>query len=153
MVTTLIPRITPKWKIYFAASIRGGRGHVEMYDRIIDALKKYGTVLTEHVGDASLTDAGEEKTDQFIFERDCGWITEADVFIAEVSNPSTGVGYEIALAQSQGKRIICFYRKNSDKKLSAMIAGNSYLTVFVYDSVEEFEALLERQFTSFGSLL
>lgn len=142
--------IIPDRKMYFAASIRGGRGDVEIYGQIITVLGKYGTVLTEHVGDSSLTSDGEEKTDQFIFERDCKWLAEADVIVAEVSNPSTGVGFEIHLAQSLGKRIICFYRNNSEKKLSAMIAGNSYLTVFMYETIDDVEKFLNDQIFFLG---
>ena len=40
--------------IYFSGSIRGGRDDVDIYNRIISYLKKYGNVLTEHIGDNSL---------------------------------------------------------------------------------------------------
>ena len=36
-------------KIYFAGSIRGGREDKILYSQIIENLKKYGTVLTEHI--------------------------------------------------------------------------------------------------------
>lgn len=36
-------------KIYFAGSIRGGRQDADLYLRIVEQLKAYGTVLTEHV--------------------------------------------------------------------------------------------------------
>lgn len=36
-------------KIYFAGSIRGGRQDADLYLRIVEQLKIYGTVLTEHV--------------------------------------------------------------------------------------------------------
>ena len=42
-------------KIYFAGSIRGGRGDAEIYAQIIEFLQGYGEVLTEHIGDTSLT--------------------------------------------------------------------------------------------------
>ena len=41
-------------KIYFAGSIRAGRNDVPLYVRIVEVLKTYGTVLTEHVADPSL---------------------------------------------------------------------------------------------------
>ena len=44
--------------IYFAGSIRAGRNDALLYATIVKHLKKYGTVLTEHVGDPSLTEAG-----------------------------------------------------------------------------------------------
>ena len=37
--------------IYFAASISGGRGDQAIYLQIIELLRSYGTVLTEHFGD------------------------------------------------------------------------------------------------------
>ena len=43
-------------KIYFAASIRGGRDDWATYVRIVEQLRRFGVVLTEHVGDAALTD-------------------------------------------------------------------------------------------------
>jgi 2'-deoxynucleoside 5'-phosphate N-hydrolase len=46
-------------KIYFAGSIRGGRDDKELYLDIIKWLGKYGTVLTEHIGDATLSALGE----------------------------------------------------------------------------------------------
>ena len=45
-------------RIYFCGSIRGGRQDAELYARLITMLKGYGTVLTEHVGDTSLTEKG-----------------------------------------------------------------------------------------------
>ena len=45
-------------KIYFAASIRGGRQDAHIYSKIVALLKNYGKVMTEHVGDVNLTDEG-----------------------------------------------------------------------------------------------
>ena len=45
-------------KIYFAGSISGGRDDALVYEKIVDILKKYGTVLMEVVGDPTLTEAG-----------------------------------------------------------------------------------------------
>ena len=41
-------------KIYFCGSIRGGRENAALYHRMIEFLKGYGPVLTEHVGDPNL---------------------------------------------------------------------------------------------------
>lgn len=45
-------------KIYFAGSIRAGREDAQLYARIVTILKKYGTVLTEHVGNPNLSKSG-----------------------------------------------------------------------------------------------
>ena len=42
--------------IYFCGSIRGGREDAALYRRIIDQLKEYGDVLTEHIADADILD-------------------------------------------------------------------------------------------------
>lgn len=38
-------------------------------------------------------------------------IEEADLFIAEVSRPSLGLGIEIGRAEQIGKKILCIYKK------------------------------------------
>ena len=48
-------------KFYFAGSIRAGREDVDLYKIIIDHLKTYGEVLTEHVGDYKLSIEGQEQ--------------------------------------------------------------------------------------------
>ncbi len=133
-------------KIYFAGSIRGGRDDKEIYLAIIKELQSYGQVLTEHIGDASLTSFGEVgTTDQSIFERDMNWVKESDIVVAEVTNPSLGVGYELGQAEAMGKKIICLYRKVEGKRLSAMISGNQYMKVFEYETLEQVKDILTKQ--------
>lgn len=125
-------------KIYFAGSIRGGRADVETYLEMINYLKKYGEVLTEHIGDKKISVFGEVKfNSKYIHDRDIEWILQADVVIAEVSSPSLGVGYEIAKAIDFGKRVLCLYRPQEGKRLSAMIGGCSSLTNKEYNNLEE----------------
>lgn len=125
-------------KIYFAGSIRGGREDAALYFRIIDYLKTFGEVLTEHVGDASLTSAGDDgPTDKFIHDRDLEWLTASDVIVAEVTTVSMGVGYEIGRAVEAGKPVLCLFRPESGKILSAMISGCDDLTLVNYSTLEE----------------
>lgn len=49
---------TMSLKIYFCGSIRAGRADAPLYVRLIEELKAYGTVLTEHVGNQQLLDKG-----------------------------------------------------------------------------------------------
>ena len=123
-------------KIYFAGSIRGGRGDVEIYRGIIAHLRSRGEVLTEHVGDAALSSSGEEGlSDTAIYRRDIGWIAEADVVVAEVSTPSLGVGYEIAKAEELGKPVLCLFRENEGRSLSAMIDGSPRTMIRRYENL------------------
>jgi DNA-binding protein Alba len=47
-------------KIYFAGSITGGKADAGLYVDLINYLKEFGQVLTEHIADGNLTDAGEQ---------------------------------------------------------------------------------------------
>lgn len=131
-------------KIYFSASIRGGRDDVAIYAEIVDLLKTYGTVLTEHIGDKQLSSYGQIKmTNEEIFTKDTNWIKEADIIIAEVTNPSLGVGYEIGFAEALNKKIVTLYRPTEGKRLSAMVAGNTSLQNFEYKEVSELPAIFD----------
>lgn len=131
-------------RIYFAGSIRGGRDDATQYRAIIKTLSRYGDVLTEHVGnlDGSLNIA-EHSSDSGIFERDMAWLKSADVVIAEVTVPSHGVGYEIGRAEAMDKPIVCLYRPEPDRRLSAMLTGNPALECRPYHDPEELETYLK----------
>ena len=71
-----------------------------------------------------------------IWEWDLNWVKEADVIVAEVTQPSLGVGYEIAKAEEWGKPILCLFYEPSNKRLSAMIEGSTANETKYYDSKE-----------------
>ena len=131
-------------KIYFAGSIRGGRDDAEIYVQIIKFLQNFGEVLTEHVGSDELMDKGESHiSDKDIHDRDMKWLIESDIIIAEVTNPSLGVGYEIGRAIELNKNMICLYRTKTDKRLSAMITGSENLNIIEYEDFNSLKQQLE----------
>lgn len=130
-------------KIYFAGSIRGGREDAALYLQIIEYLKTFGEVLTEHIGDPNLTDLGDDgPTDKYIHDRDLEWLQSSDVLVAEVTSVSMGVGYEIGRAVESGKKILCLFRPDSGKNISAMIAGCGDLQLQNYKSLEEVKIVI-----------
>ncbi|XP_006882205.1 PREDICTED: 2'-deoxynucleoside 5'-phosphate N-hydrolase 1 [Elephantulus edwardii] len=136
--------------LYFCGSIRGGREDRELYGRIVSRLRRFGTVLTEHVAAAELGACGEEAAggDRLIHDRDLAWLQQSDVVVAEVTQPSLGVGYELGRAIALNKRILCLFRPQSGRVLSAMIRGaadGSRVQVWDYDEAEV-EAVLDRYF-------
>lgn len=133
-------------KIYFAASIRGGRDDWASYLEIVKHLREYGEVLTEHIGDAGLSAAGEELDDRYIHDRDLGWLKSADCLVAEVTTPSLGVGYEIGKATEWGKPVLCLYRPTEGRSLSAMIAGSDGLMLKEYQSTNEVNHIFKDYF-------
>ena len=124
--------------IYFAGSIRGGREDAALYLQIIEYLKTFGEVLTEHIGDPNLTRLGDDgPTDKYIHDRDLKWLQSAEVLVAEVTTVSMGVGYEIGRAIETGKKVLCLFRPDSGKNLSAMISGCEDLQLINYTNLEE----------------
>lgn len=123
-------------KIYFCGSIRGGREDVTLYHDMIQLLKKYGNVLTEHVGDPALTELGNDGTSDEIWKRDTDWLKESEIVIAECSRASHGVGYEVAYAEALGKETHIFYG-GADGRLSAMLEGCPSFHIHYYKSKEE----------------
>ncbi|XP_046495414.1 2'-deoxynucleoside 5'-phosphate N-hydrolase 1 [Equus quagga] len=136
--------------LYFCGSIRGGRDDRALYERIVSRLRRFGTVLTEHVAAPDLGVHGEEVAggDKLIHERDLAWLQQADVVVAEVTQPSLGVGYELGRAVALNKRILCLFRPQSGRVLSAMIRGAADgLRFQVWDYEEgEVEVMLDRYF-------
>lgn len=129
-------------KIYFAGSIRGGRKDAELYRKVIAALKEKHQVLTEHVGDLSLS-VVEDKGDKAIYEQDTAWLRECDVVVAECTQVSLGVGYELAYAEAHNKEVHIFYRPN-ETQLSAMLSGNEYFKIHRYNSEDELLELVKK---------
>lgn len=134
-------------KIYFAGSIRGGRDDKALYSEIIRLLGEYGTVLTEHIGDGNLSAHGETSlSDQGIAERDLSWLKGANCVVAEITIPSLGVGYELALAEQRKKPALCIYRETPGRRLSAMISGNKYFQKKLYSAVPELKPVFDQFF-------
>ena len=134
-------------KIYFSGSIRGGRDDAGIYRKIISFLKEKGDVLTEHIGDPNLSSAGQsELDDKDIHDKDMDFIFQSDIVIAEVTNPSLGVGYEIGRAIDNNKRVVCLFRIQNDKRLSAMISGSKEIELIEYDSFKALKISLEKVF-------
>lgn len=132
-------------KIYFAGSIRGGREDAALYQQIIDYLKTFGEVLTEHIGDPLLTSLGDDgPTDKYIHDRDLAWLQSSNVLVAEVTTVSMGVGYEIGRAVESGKKVLCLFRPDAGKNLSAMIAGCEDLELVNYAEFKEVKVVISR---------
>jgi len=130
-------------KIYFAGAIRGGREDVALYLELVELLKAYGTVLTEHIADEQVTALGELSDDRAIHDRDLAWLKEADCLVAEVTTPSLGVGFEIGKATEWDMRTLCLFRPSAGRALSALIAGSDRVAVREYTSATDVEEIFD----------
>jgi nucleoside 2-deoxyribosyltransferase len=110
--------------IYFSCSITGGRDDQPVYKEIVAALLQDGHIVpTAHLSDANIQVLETKVLAEDVYQRDVDWVKDCDVLVAEVTTPSHGVGYEIALAETLGKPVFCCYQ--TGKRVSIMILGNS----------------------------
>ena len=75
---------------------------------------------------------------------------QCSVVVAEVTVPSLGVGYEIGRAVAMGKQVLCLYRPQEGRLLSAMIRGmdnEAGLRVFDY-TLEQVDGIFQRFLTT-----
>lgn len=123
-------------KIYLALPVATGRGVGIPYGEILAELRVQGhSVLTQHLLDPFHLNQERTRPRPFIFQRDLHWLKEADLFVAEVSLPSTGVGYEICQALHWRKPMVCLAQEN--RFVSAMVEGNPAVNLIRYGSNEE----------------
>ena len=133
-----------KKKIYFAGSIRGGRDFAHLYRKIIERIQANDICLTEHIGQADLNLKEQGRTnDAKIYNQDTAWLRESDMVVAECSNASLGVGYELAYAESRHIPCHIYYNK-SKTQLSAMLTGNAYFNIYPYQTEEELFDMLHK---------
>jgi nucleoside 2-deoxyribosyltransferase len=133
--------MSAKPNVYFACSVRGG-GDTSLYLAIIEAIKKAGgNVLSEVFVHDAINYGGSPLPAEKIYKRDTEMIQQSDFMIAEVTNPSLGVGYELAYAEHRNLPILCLFKKDSPNNLSAMVKGNHYNTLKYTDPAEITDAV------------
>jgi hypothetical protein len=128
--------------IYFSCSLTGGRDDQPIYAAIVEALRARGhTVPTAALARADIMDEEATIDPGVVYARDVAWVRGAEALIAEVSTPSHGVGYEIALALMLGKPVLCLYR--AGVRVSKMITGNNEAGMRVRGYADEAAAVRE----------
>ena len=117
--------------MYFSCSITGGRNDQNTYQHIVHHLQERGlVVLTAHLAEERFLEEGEKIDAHTTYQRDIAWLKDSAALFAEVSTPSHGVGYEIAMAEILHKPIFCCYQRG--KKVSKIILGNENPFFFIY---------------------
>jgi hypothetical protein len=131
---------TKRMNIYFSCSLTGGRADEAIYGHIVEHLLAGGhEVPTAHLAKSEVMDLERVVDPADVYARDVAWIDGCDALIAEVSTPSHGVGYEIALALARAKPVLCCYR--TGRPVSKMITGNDSAGLQVRDYQTEAHAL------------
>jgi nucleoside 2-deoxyribosyltransferase len=124
--------------IYFSCSITGGRTEETVYQTLVQEMLALGhEVPTAHLSSSDVEQVEGTAQPAEIFARDMKWLENCDLVVAEVTSPSHGVGYEIAIALTLGKPVLCCYQKG--RKVSMILTGNSspLLSFCAYETVEQ----------------
>lgn len=126
--------------IYFAGGIRGGSGDPKLYAEIIKILNKLGNVVTSHLANPEVQqDKLKNMKDDAIYITDMNQLKASDLLVTEVSAPSIGIGYKIAKAESMGVPVMALFNNSSTFMLSALVAGNSHITIMRYNDLKDLE--------------
>jgi nucleoside 2-deoxyribosyltransferase len=130
-------------KIYFGFTVAGDRSTIETARGVVRVLEDLGhEVLTRHLVSDNAWEADRLISAQDVYRRDMAWLELCDIFIAEVSGSSFGLGFETGyLLGATNKQVILLYRRELEKNVSLLISGNTHpnCTLAPYATIAEAE--------------
>jgi nucleoside 2-deoxyribosyltransferase len=133
-------------KIYFGFTVAGDRSAINTARKVVQLLEDLGhQVLTRHLVEDNAWEADRRISAQDVYRRDMAWLEHCELFIAEVSGSSFGLGFETGyLLGATNKRVILLYRRELEQKVSLLISGNSHVncTLMPYATMEEAEKFI-----------
>ena len=133
-------------RVYFGFTVAGSRSSVEAAKRIVDLLQSIGhEVLTGHLLREDAWEGDRRLPPQEVFARDMRWLAQCDIFIAEVSGSSFGLGFETGyLLGATPKKTILFYERAVERMISLLIVGNTHSNCILapYSRLDELEELV-----------
>lgn len=125
-------------KIYFLGSVSALDKSGKDYKLIVENLKGLGhTVISDHVlgiKPSRVTGLSQEERKEYYRQMQKS-IHSADCMVAEISNPTPNVGYEVAFALEQEKPVLALYRE--DSKVFPLLLGNSSDKLILSEYTEE----------------
>ena len=114
-----------RMRIYFGFTVAGDRSAVMAARKIVDIFLEMGhEVLTRHLLRDDAWEADRLITPKEVYLRDMKWLEQCDLFMAEVSGSSFGLGFETGyLLGATTKKVVLFYRRDVETKISLLITG------------------------------
>ena len=135
-------------KIYFGFTVAGDRSSIDTARKVVRQLEEMGhEVLTRHLVSENAWEADRSISPQEVYRRDMAWLEQCELFIAEVSGSSFGLGFETGyLLGATTKKVVLLYRRDVEQKVSLLITGNTHpnCTLVPYTTVEEVEEFVAR---------
>ena len=139
-------------KVYFGFTVAGSRSSLEAAKKIVGILESMGhEVLTSHLLREDAWEADRRVPPQEVFARDMRWLAQCDIFIAEVSGSSFGLGFEAGyLLGATPKKTLLFYGRAIERKISLLIVGNTHPNCMLvpYAGLDELEELVRSRVQS-----
>jgi 2'-deoxynucleoside 5'-phosphate N-hydrolase len=136
--------------VYFGFTVAGDRSAIDTARKVVRLLEQLGhKVLTRHLVEENAWEADRRISGQQVYCRDMAWLEQCDLFIAEVSGSSFGLGFEAGyLLGATNKRVILLYQRELEQRVSLLISGNSHgnCTIVPYATVEEVEKFITENF-------
>lgn len=141
-------------KIYFTASVTSGRKYLSQYKLIVSLLKKLKhQVLSTDVAEEKLNINGsrlnkdQNLSAEEIFRRERAEIDEATLVIAEVTQPSMGVGMLVGYALQKKKPVLALLYKEAENNISAILKGHPSQNLFLeHYSEDNLKIVLQKFF-------
>jgi nucleoside 2-deoxyribosyltransferase len=134
-------------KVYFGFTVAGNRSSLEAARKIVESLVQMGhEVLTRHLVRDDAWEMDRRMSPAEVYRRDMRWLEQCDLFMAEVSGSSFGVGFETGyLLGATEKKVVLFFRRDAEKTISRIITGVAHpnCTVVPYSQVEEVETWIK----------
>jgi 2'-deoxynucleoside 5'-phosphate N-hydrolase len=141
-------------KIYLGFTVAGNRSSIEAAKRILDVVQSLGhEVLTSHLVRNDAWEADRSVAPQKIFARDMNWLAQCDLFVAEVTGSSFGLGFETGyLLGATAKKTILFFERATEHRISLLITGNTHPNCVLapYADLRELEELVRRHLSALG---
>jgi len=114
--------------VFFGCAMRGGhsvisREELRELQQSVKSILGY-ELASEHQTQNGIIGRENQLNPTEIHDRDWEFLEIADICVFEISNPSLGVGAEIADALAMGKPVLCLYSAQIDESsVSAYIRG------------------------------
>ena len=139
--------------VFFGCSMRGGHGAVSLEElaKLPDLIEGLGYKLASRHQTTQGVIAEENKIPATsVHNRDYRWLQEAHLGVFEISNPSLGVGAEIADMLHEGRAVLCLFQ-GDENSISAYIRGKqgsrivgAPLECHRYGTLKEAEDIISR---------
>jgi hypothetical protein len=131
-------------KIFLGASIHGKAKYQVNYQLIADEAQAQGhTVLSDHVLGTTqeVVASGDQDADLAFHRKVMDGLKQADALFAEVSYPSTSVGYLVSVAVQMGKPVVVFYSGTEEPHLfRSLEKTNDKFQIIRYNSLENLKS-------------